>query len=78
MIYIAYNRDCQPVSIVNARSRDVAIAYWHGAKIIPDTIKSLDDFISIDVHPTGVIPLLTTHLVQVRSLNSAGQVLTIN
>jgi hypothetical protein len=61
MIFIAYNRRGHICSIVAARSRELAEAYWQGADVDAITVKSLEeDFTSLDEHPTGVIPVLKT------------------
>lgn len=61
MIYIAYDHHNRIISIVNAKNKEVAKAYWQGADIIPHITKSLDeDFTSLDDHPTGVYPILKT------------------
>ena len=61
MIFIGYNYEGYTISIVNAKSRELADAYWQGAQIIPHTVKCLEkDFASLDEHPTGVYPILRT------------------
>ena len=46
-------------SIVLAKNRDLANAFWHGGDIYPHHV---DEFGSscLENHPTGVIPLLKT------------------
>ena len=69
MIFIAYDNNEFVLSIVNAKSKELAVAYWHGLGLLPYFIKSLDkDFVSLDKHPTGVIPILKTKSVNVSSL----------
>lgn len=61
MIFIGYNYNGYIISIVSARSYELANAFWQGAGITPHHIKDLDrDFISLDEHPTGVMPILKT------------------
>ena len=66
MIFIAYDYEGYPISIINAKDQALAIAYWHGASIVPNTIKSLDDFASLEDHPTGVYPILKTKETNIR------------
>lgn len=58
MIYIAYDYNDKCISIVNAKSLELANAYWQGKGCMPHRTKSLDDFISLDEHPTGVYDLV--------------------
>lgn len=63
MIVIAYNHNGKVVSIVNAKSEELAKAFWQGRGIIYNTINNLDDkktFTSLDEHPTGVYPIFET------------------
>jgi len=61
MIFIGYNPEGYPVSIVNAKTKELAYAYWQGANMLPHSHKCLeDDFSSLDDHPTGVFPILKT------------------
>ena len=61
MIFIAYNFDGYIISIVNAKNKELANAYWQGADIVPYSIKSLEkDFSSLEDHPTGVFSILKT------------------
>lgn len=70
MIYIAYNYESQPISIVNARNLDLANAFWQGRGIIPYSIKNLvKDFTSLSEHPTGVFPLFETEEISVGELS---------
>ncbi len=66
MIFIAVNHDGYIISIVNAKSLELANAYWQGANIIPNTVLNKKDFTPLDEHPTGVIPLLKTRIVKIR------------
>ncbi len=61
MIFIAKNYDGYTISIVNARSIELANAYWQGADIVPHSITCLEkDFDNINTHITGVYSLLRT------------------
>lgn len=61
MVYIGYNYEGKVVSIVNAKSKELAYAYWQGKSIIPHSHKCLEkDFTSLDEHPTGVFPIVET------------------
>ena len=70
MIFIAYNYENIPISIVNAKSIEIAHAYWHGANITVHSSKSLDDFIPLEENFTGVYPILKT---TEKSLSEFGQ-----
>ena len=59
MIFIAYNHNENCIGIVNAKSRELAVAFWQGKGEIPHVIKSLDDdYIPLEEHNTGVYELL--------------------
>lgn len=60
MVFIAYNYNGVPTSIVNARNEELALAYWHGAGVDVFSHKSTKDFIPLAEHPTGVYPLMKT------------------
>ncbi len=63
MVYIAYNYSGKVVSIVNARSLELAHAYWQGKGVMLNNVKTLEDrgdFIPLDEHPTGVYSILET------------------
>lgn len=72
MIVIAYNYSDQPISIVAAKSVELAIAYWHGAGVFPHSTKTENDFDYIN-NGTGVIQLssfgqnISEHLVVLKS-----------
>jgi hypothetical protein len=68
MIFIAYDHDGFVIGIVNARNIELAAAYWHGADLIPHSIKTVEDVVNLRDHPTGVIPILKTKDVNVHSL----------
>jgi hypothetical protein len=70
MIFIAYNYEGAPISVVCAKNQDLANAYWQGAGIIPHSSKCLEkDFTPIDEHITGVFPLIKTKEISPRHLN---------
>ncbi len=61
MVFIAYNYDGKVISIINAKSKELANAFWQGRKVCPHHIKSLrEDFIPLSEHPTGVYSILET------------------
>lgn len=60
-VFIANHYSGVPESIVLARSRELAVAYWHGKGVIAHTIEEFDEV--PEDHPTGVVPLLTTRCV---------------
>jgi hypothetical protein len=67
MIYIATNYEGYITSIVNAKDESLAKAYWQGKGIIPNTILNLEkDFTSLDEHPTGVYPLISTKETEIK------------
>jgi hypothetical protein len=59
--FIAYNHNNYPISIVVAKNKDLANAYWHGANTVPHNFKCVEeDFTKLEDHPTGVFPILST------------------
>ena len=56
-VYAALNHSKNPVSIVLARSQELASAYWQGKGIIPFEIVEYDEF-DLENHPTGVLSLI--------------------
>lgn len=61
MVYIGYDYESIPISVVSAKSKELAVAYWQGKEILPHTIQCLEeDFASLDDHPTGVFEILKT------------------
>lgn len=61
MIFIGYDYESRPISIVNAKTKELAYAYWQGAGIIPHSHKSIEeDFTDINTHITGVYPIMKT------------------
>lgn len=80
MVIIAYNKSGKVVSIVNARSEELAIAFWHGQKLDYDTHSRLDDtavFEPIETHVTGVYPILQTITITAGSMRHDAKVLCI-
>ena len=64
MIFIGYNYDGFPISIVNAKNQELAYAYWQGLGLIPHSHKCLEkDFTPIEEHMTGVYPILKTQTI---------------
>lgn len=59
MVCIAYNHNNEIISIVNAKSMELAYAYWHGASLLPHHHKTDEDFDFTD-NGTGVVPILVT------------------
>lgn len=58
MIFIGFNYEGYPISIVNAKSEELANAFWQGREIYPHSIKCLEsDYEDINKHITGVFPL---------------------
>lgn len=63
MVIIARNYEGKTISIVNAKSKELAMAYWQGKDIYPHTTKCVDDpevYTPLNEHPTGVYPILET------------------
>lgn len=63
MVIIAYNYEGKVISIVNAKSEEIANAYWHGAGLIVYSHRNIDnpdEFTPLSEHPTGVYPILKT------------------
>ncbi len=76
MIFIAYNHDEKVISIVNARSIELALAFWQGKSITPHSHKCVEaDF--LHDHPTGIYPLLETAIVDVFSCRRDAKLLCI-
>jgi hypothetical protein len=75
MIFIAYNYKSQVVSIVSAKSLELANAYWQGANVNVYSHKCLEeDFTSLDEHPTGVFPIVKTHTLKGHQLFPNGRI----
>jgi len=61
MTFIGYNYDGYPISIVVAKSKELAYAYWQGKGILPHYHECVEeDYSSLDEHPTGVFPIMNT------------------
>lgn len=63
MIFVAYNPDGFPVSIVSARNQELAEAYWQGSNTNAQSVRCLENpehFQPLDQSITGVIPILKT------------------
>lgn len=61
MLFIGYNYNKIPISVISARSRELANAFWQGKGTVPHTVKCLEeDFTPLSEHITGVIPLVHT------------------
>jgi hypothetical protein len=61
MIFIARNGQGFIVSIIKAKSKELANAYWQGCGTDAFSIECLEtDRIPFDEHPTGVMPILET------------------
>lgn len=58
-IYIAYNYDGYIISILMAKSQELAHVYWQGAGIVAHSSREYDPSDHED-HITGVVPLLKT------------------
>lgn len=58
-IFIAKTHDGKVQSVVLARSRELAVAYWHGQDTQPFSITERTDN-DLIIHPTGVLPILNT------------------
>ena len=58
-ILIAKTYDGKIENIVFSKSRELAVAYWHGKGIHPHSIHTVCDR-DMEDHPTGVLPILST------------------
>ncbi|KKL87303.1 hypothetical protein LCGC14_1936030 [marine sediment metagenome] len=58
-IFIAKTYDGKVENIVFSKSRELAVAYWHGKDIHPHSIHVVSDQ-NLENHPTGVLPILST------------------
>jgi len=74
MIYIGYNYEGYPVSIISAKTKESANAYWQGKGITPHSTKELDLSEDRENEDMGyVTPLLVTEEVdsyEIRDLSS--------
>jgi len=65
LIYVAFDYEGTVISIVNARSLDLANAFWQGRGVIPHSTKNLlEDYTALKDHPTGVFPLFETEEIE--------------
>jgi len=60
-VFIAYDERNFPVSVVKARSLDLAEAFWQGKGLYPNFSVNVDTERCLEDHTTGVIPLVSTH-----------------
>ena len=61
MVFIAYNEKSKPVSVVAAKSEELAQAFWQGKGITVWSSSCLEtDFTPIEETLTGVISLVET------------------
>lgn len=77
MIYVAFNNRGKIVGIVNAKSKELAMAFWQGRDTNVHAVKDLDDYISLDEHPTGVIALLETREINKHEIRDGASVLAV-
>lgn len=69
-IFIAKTYDDEIESIVLAKNEDLAVAYWMGKDIYPFSIDVRFET-SLENHPTGIAPILSTKVKTIRDgLNS--------
>jgi len=47
MVFIAYDYKENPIEIVNAKSKELSLAFWQRRDLTPNSVKSLDDFIKL-------------------------------
>ena len=59
MIFIAKNFDGKVMSVVLARSYEMAQAYWHGGKVYAHTVETRTEK-DLEDHITGVLPIVHT------------------
>lgn len=68
MIFIAKDYNGKVISIVNAKSLELANAFWQGRGVIPHTVSDLEkDYLPLEDHPTGVYELLKTKEREIKS-----------
>lgn len=58
-VYVAKDYQGKVESVVLAKSRELAVAYWHGQGIYPHHTEELTAE-NLNGHPTGVLPILRT------------------
>ena len=58
-VYVSKDYEGKVESVVLAKSRELAVAYWQGQRIYSHSVEELtaDD---LKNHPTGVLPILKT------------------
>ena len=62
-IYIALDPEGYPESVVFAKSKELANAYWHGKGVYPYSTEEIGP-IDLKDHPTGVISIASSRKVQ--------------
>jgi len=61
MVFIAYNYEGFPISVVNSLSEDLALAFWQGRGLTVHSHGSLkEDFTPLKEHPTGIYEFIKT------------------
>jgi hypothetical protein len=64
MVYIAYNHNSEVISVVSAKSIELANAFWQGKGIVVYSHQCLEtDFSNLNDHPTGVFEFVKTETV---------------
>lgn len=72
MVFIAYNYEDYPLSVVCARSKDLAMAYWQGQGLRVHYTKCLEeDYTPIEDHITGIYPLIETKTVSTHTFSTS-------
>lgn len=72
MTFIAYNYNGIVQSIVVAQSESLAMAFWQGRGIIPQSVECVErDFSPIEEHSIGVFPILETEERELRNGRTA-------
>jgi len=59
VIFIAKNYDGKVMSVVLARSYEMAQAYWQGRKVYAHTVETRTEK-DLEDHTTGVLPIVNT------------------
>jgi len=59
LISLATNYNGYTISIILAKSKELARVYWQGANIYPHKIRTITQQ-DMEKHPTGVFPILKT------------------
>lgn len=70
-VFVAKNYEGTVIDAVVAKSKELAMAYWHGKGVLPHSTTEINGE-SLRSHPTGVIPIVSTSEVdgyQLRSTN---------